>query len=103
MNNADLHCFTNDHTIVIAETLEQARTKWDKWTTFSADGLDQDEIEEEHDIHQIPDDCKIPILVEDELKCLPENLELTGEAIWNATAGAWAQSQGVGFLCSEDY
>ena len=103
MSNSDLHCFTNDHTMVVAETLDEARNKWDEWTCFSADGLDQDEIEEEHDIHQIPDECKIPIFVEDELKHLPENLEITGGVIWNATAKAWAQSQGTGYLCAEDY
>ena len=103
MSNLDLHCFTNGHTTVVAETLEEARCKWDEWTCFSSDGLYQDEIEEEHDIHQISDDTRLSIFVEDELKDKPENMEIFGDAIWTAIAGAWAQSQGVGYLCGEDY
>ena len=102
MNNS-LHCFANGHTTVVAETLDEACNKWDEWTFFSPDGLDKDEIEDEHDIYQISDTTRLAIFVEDELKNKPENLEITGDAIWSATAKAWAQSQGTGYLCGEEY
>jgi hypothetical protein len=103
MSNSDLHCFSNYHTTVVAETLEEARSKWDEWTAFSPDGLDQDEIEDEHDIHQISDATRLVIFVEDELKNKPQDVSITSDCIWSATSKAWAQSQGAGYLCGEDY
>jgi hypothetical protein len=102
MNIQTLHCFTNEHTTVIAESLKEAKAKWDKWTFFDPIGYDQDEIEDEHDIHQIKDEAILPIFVEDELKHKPEGLLIEG-SVWKAPAGAWAACQGKGFLCSEDY
>ena len=32
----------------------------------------------------------------------PEGVEII-DSLWKATAGAWAQSQGKGFFCSENY
>ena len=103
MENEELHCFENEHTVVVAANLEEARSKWDEWTFFSPDGLDEDDISDEHEIHQISDDRNINIEVEDELKNKPDGVVIKDDSVWTATAKAWAQSQGKGFLCSSEY
>lgn len=103
MSEMILHCYDNGHDTVIAESLEEAKSKWDEWTGTDRDYLmDDDDWEEIHDIDQIPDDRILNLFVEDELEHKPDGVEIDGSH-WKATAGAWARSQGKGFFCSEDY
>lgn len=97
-----LHCFANEDHTVVAESMDEALQNWDAWTFTTQEGYDAEEWEEIHDIQQIRDDYLMALFIEDELKNKPEGVEIDG-TVWKATAGAWAESQGRGLLCSVEF
>jgi hypothetical protein len=94
--DAELHCFTNGTDTIVAEDLSHAISIWREIIAENASDDDFDPFE------QVPDNKLLIIGFEDELDRWPVGDDQHG-IYHTATASAWANCVGKGFLCSTEY